>query len=185
VGGNEGIIKNYPKCKVYFGLEQELFIDQYKIVSHFTPGHCAEHFVYEITHSLNTHEHYIFTGDLWFQGGVGRCMRDGNPHDLANSLIKIKQLMTPVTLFYPGHDYLVSNLRFANAFSFFKKQIENVNMANKPNGELLHNTITFEEKYNLFLWVLNEENWKSIPENERESSPLEQFKKLRFLKDQL
>lgn len=73
-----------------------------------TPGHTMSH-VCLLSH---TDQPALFSGDTLFNAGAGNCHNGGHPEELyetfANQLTKLRD----DTLIYPGHDYLVNNLRF-------------------------------------------------------------------------
>jgi len=194
IAGNKDLQNAYPNCKKYFGLNDvEISLgENFQLISHSTPGHCAEHYVYELiyneqntqnSNSNSNSKNVFFTGDLWFQAGIGRCMQGGNLEQLAASFLKIKKLMNKESLFYPGHDYLISNYQFARTISYFPHLNNELDFSLKTDGELICNNLDFEMKNNIFLWTLMEENWQKIPKKLQEKTPLDQFIKLRNLKD--
>lgn len=76
-----------------------------------TPGHTMSH-VCLLSH---TDIPALFCGDTLFNAGAGNCHHGGHPAELyatfANQLTKLPDH----TLVYPGHDYIVNNLRFTLA----------------------------------------------------------------------
>jgi hydroxyacylglutathione hydrolase len=70
------------------------------------PGHTAGHIAY-VGHGA------LFCGDTLFSGGCGRLF-EGTPEQMVSSLAKLAQLPGE-TLVYCGHEYTVSNLKFALA----------------------------------------------------------------------
>lgn len=168
-------IKEYYNCPVIMGSIPTEISNALKIESHFTPGHCSQHYVYSFLQ-----KHY-FMGDLLFQGGVGRCQLGGDAQTLANSLKKIIQLAALKAEWYPGHDYWNTNYSFASEYDFFTKQIETLPV--HQQGELTHNTFEFEVKHNIFLWCLDESNWQTIQHPIKGHSPEKCFINLREAKD--
>ncbi|HZT89590.1 MAG TPA: hydroxyacylglutathione hydrolase [Stellaceae bacterium] len=73
-----------------------------------TPGHTMSH----ICVRSHTDQPALFCGDTLFNAGAGNCHNGGHPNALygtfANQLAKLPEN----TLIYPGHDYIVNNLRF-------------------------------------------------------------------------
>ena len=69
-----------------------------------TPGHSREHMTYVVQDAA-------FTGDALFGGGCGRIF-GGTHQQMYHSLQKIASL-SPSTRLYVGHEYTLSNLRFA------------------------------------------------------------------------
>jgi hydroxyacylglutathione hydrolase len=70
------------------------------------PGHTAGHIAY-VGHGA------LFCGDTLFSAGCGRLF-EGTPEQMVASLAKLAQLPDE-TLVYCGHEYTVSNLKFALA----------------------------------------------------------------------
>src|SRR5919112_3832878 len=73
-----------------------------------TPGHCADHVSYWFAG-----ERVVFAADTLFTLGCGRVL-EGPYADLWHSLQRIAALPDDVSV-YCGHDYTVSNARFALA----------------------------------------------------------------------
>jgi hydroxyacylglutathione hydrolase len=73
-----------------------------------TPGHCADHVTYWFEEPR-----LIFAGDTLFTLGCGRVM-EAEPEVLWRSLIRFDALPDE-TQVYSGHDYVLSNARFARA----------------------------------------------------------------------
>ena len=84
-----------------------------------TPGHTAEHVSFIVTHVTpeSTKTPLLFTGDTLFVGGCGRLLDQsagelGSAETLFYSLQKLINLPNE-TLLFCGHEYTVSNLKFA------------------------------------------------------------------------
>ncbi|GJD98554.1 hydroxyacylglutathione hydrolase [Methylobacterium isbiliense] len=73
-----------------------------------TPGHCADHVTYWFER-----ERLVFAGDTLFTLGCGRVM-ESPPEVLWRSLSRFLPLPDE-TAIYSGHDYVLSNARFALA----------------------------------------------------------------------
>lgn len=71
-----------------------------------TPGHCADHVSFWFADDA-----VLFAGDTIFTLGCGRVL-EGSYEDLWRSLQRIAGL-PPRTRLYTGHDYVLSNGRFA------------------------------------------------------------------------
>ena len=71
-----------------------------------TPGHTAGHIVYYFPKSG-----VLFAADTLFALGCGRLLERG-PQDMHGSLARLAQL-PPETAVYCGHEYTLSNARFA------------------------------------------------------------------------
>lgn len=70
------------------------------------PGHTAGHIAY-VGHGA------LFCGDTLFSAGCGRLF-EGTPEQMVGSLAKLAELPAD-TLVYCGHEYTLSNLKFALA----------------------------------------------------------------------
>ncbi|MBH0238041.1 hydroxyacylglutathione hydrolase [Methylobrevis albus] len=71
-----------------------------------TPGHTAGHLSYHLPEIAA-----VFTGDTLFALGCGRLF-EGTPADMWASLLRLAAL-PPETAVYCGHEYTLSNARFA------------------------------------------------------------------------
>lgn len=71
-----------------------------------TPGHTVGHIAYHLPK-----EKVLFAGDTLFSLGCGRLF-EGSPEHMFNSLQKLAKL-PPETSLYCGHEYTLSNGRFA------------------------------------------------------------------------
>ncbi len=73
-----------------------------------TPGHTMTH-VCLLAHGS---EAALFSGDTLFNAGVGNCRNGGDPELLYSTCHTLLQRLPASTKVYPGHDYLMNNLRF-------------------------------------------------------------------------
>jgi hydroxyacylglutathione hydrolase len=73
-----------------------------------TPGHTMSH-VCLLSH---TDQPALFSGDTLFNAGAGNCHNGGHPEELYETFENQLSKLRDDTLIYPGHDYLVNNLRF-------------------------------------------------------------------------
>lgn len=76
----------------------------------YVPGHTDTHMAYLLAHQGQRH---VFCGDTLFSAGCGRVFT-GTMEQLFHSLRRFDTLPEN-TLFYPAHEYTLSNLRFAHA----------------------------------------------------------------------
>ena len=72
-----------------------------------TPGHCPDHIAY-----WSKADRVVFAGDTLFALGCGRVLGGCTPAELHASLQKLKA-MPDETQVYCGHEYTLSNARFA------------------------------------------------------------------------
>ena len=73
-----------------------------------TPGHTMSH----ICLLSHTDQPALFSGDTLFNAGAGNCHNGGHPEELFETFERQLATLRDDTLIYPGHDYLVNNLRF-------------------------------------------------------------------------
>lgn len=76
-----------------------------------TPGHtfCHTCLLFEGNGTANP---AIFSGDTLFNAGVGNCFNGGDPEVLYNTFVEQIFTLSDNTDIYPGHDYIVDNLKF-------------------------------------------------------------------------
>ena len=73
-----------------------------------TPGHTMSH----ICLLSRTSPPALFCGDTLFNAGAGNCHNGGHPEELYETFARQLATLPDDTRIYPGHDYLVNNLRF-------------------------------------------------------------------------
>ena len=73
-----------------------------------TPGHTMSH----ICLRSRTDTPAIFCGDTLFNAGAGHCKGGGHPDSLYSTFASQLATLPNETLIYPGHDYIVNNLKF-------------------------------------------------------------------------
>lgn len=73
-----------------------------------TPGHTMSH----ICLLSKTDRPALFSGDTLFNAGAGNCHNGGHPNELYETFTNQLEKLPGDTLVYPGHDYLINNLRF-------------------------------------------------------------------------
>ena len=73
-----------------------------------TPGHTMCH----ICLLSHTEQPALFSGDTLFNAGAGNCHNGGHPEELYETFTRQLERLGEDTLLYPGHEYLVNNLRF-------------------------------------------------------------------------
>ncbi|WP_037587591.1 hydroxyacylglutathione hydrolase [Stenoxybacter acetivorans] len=120
IGGVAALKARYPQCTVYgnaawgadcvVGEGDVIHAGECTAEVWLIPGHTAAHLAYLVCDHAQTH---VFCGDTLFSAGCGRVF-DGTVNDLFNSLQRFNRLPEN-TLFYPAHEYTLSNLRFSQA----------------------------------------------------------------------
>ncbi|MBM6593374.1 hydroxyacylglutathione hydrolase [Microvirga pudoricolor] len=113
-----------------------------------TPGHCSDHVSYWFAA-----DRVLFCGDTLFTLGCGRVL-DGSYPDLWHSLQRLAALPEEASV-YSGHDYVLSNGRFALAVepgnAALKARMEEAETARAEGTFLVPSTIGAERATNPFL----------------------------------
>ena len=73
-----------------------------------TPGHTMCH----ICLLSHTDQPALFSGDTLFNAGAGNCHNGGHPAEMYETFRNQLEGLADDTLLYPGHDYLINNLKF-------------------------------------------------------------------------
>ena len=147
------------------------------------PGHTLDHIGF---YSAEANNPILFCGDTLFAGGCGRIF-EGTYEQMFNALKKITKLPTNTNI-YCGHEYTLSNLKFALEADDTNKELieEFKKVENKINSNIpsLPTTLDKELKVNPFLRCdnINIQN-KIIEKFKVSNSELEVFTALRKWKD--
>ena len=150
-----------------------------------TPGHTMSH-ICVLSH---TDQPALFSGDTLFNAGVGNCHNGGHPCELYETFANQLERLDDSTRIYPGHDYLINNLKFTldrepdnSAASQILGQFEHQD----PNKALV-TTIAQEREINTFFRLQSPgviaRLQESFPEIGDTPSPKEVFLKLRELRN--
>ncbi len=75
-----------------------------------TPGHTSSHLCLLVQE--NDRAIGILSGDTLFNAGVGNCHNGGDPETLYETIVEQIYPLADEVVIYPGHDYLLNNLRF-------------------------------------------------------------------------
>lgn len=78
-----------------------------------TPGHTAAHLCLLSIRSTARESAAFFSGDTLFNAAAGNCRNGGDVSDLYGTFNTVITGLDDSTLLYPGHDYLLNNIRFA------------------------------------------------------------------------
>lgn len=125
---------------------------EWVLKSLYTPGHTMSHLCLLLEKSGAPYA--IFTGDCFFNAGVGNCHNGGNPEVLFETINTIFSKFPDELLIYPGHEYLKRNLEFTEncepknlkAHEFLKK-LEGINL----DEVFFINSMKIEREINTFL----------------------------------
>ena len=147
------------------------------------PGHTLDHIGF---YSANANNPILFCGDTLFAGGCGKIF-EGTYEQMFHALKKITKLPTNTNI-YCGHEYTLSNLKFALEADDTNKELieEFKKVENKINSNIpsLPTTLDKELKVNPFLRCdnINIQN-KIIEKFNVSNNELEVFTALRKWKD--
>ncbi|MDC0511223.1 hydroxyacylglutathione hydrolase [Pelagibacteraceae bacterium] len=192
VGGNEDLKRKYGSTVLGFegdenripGIDrvlkdkQEFKIGNLNLTVIFIPGHTRGHIAFYLEK-----EKTVFTGDTLFSLGCGRVF-EGTCEQMLQSLNKLKNLPKD-TKVYCGHEYTYKNLEFCLKFNpnniLLKKKREIIELNLNNKKPTIPSTIGDEIKTNIFFRFNDPDVKKAI--NLENSSDIEIFTKLRYLKD--
>ncbi|CAK8695928.1 hydroxyacylglutathione hydrolase, mitochondrial-like [Clavelina lepadiformis] len=165
-GGNEDIIAKVKGLTVYGGdtriagvttpLAHDFCfkIGSLSVRSLFTPCHTSGHICYFV--ESNEEPAAVFTGDTLFLAGCGKFF-EGTPSEMYHALVNILSKLPSNTKVYCGHEYSVSNLKYAKFAEPDNPSVQNkLQWAMKQRMENLPtipSTIGEELEYNPFMRV--------------------------------
>lgn len=190
--GLRGIINTHDHCDHYSGNEELISLFHCPVMSHpdahiplknknlsdqeviyqsgdwalkclYTPGHTLTHLCVVLEQRGRTFA--IFTGDCFFNAGVGNCHNGGDPEILYQTITQHFNQLSDDVLVYPGHDYLKRNLEFTknvepqneNAQAILQK-LENINL---DETHFVH-SMKVEREINTFLRLEEPELQKNL-----------------------
>lgn len=147
-----------------------------------SPGHTSSHSSFYFYSKVH---HYLFSGDTIFNGGVGNLKdQSSNSDQLYNSVKKLK-LLPGRTKLYPGHDYHINNLYFAQFVDSKGIHYESwlKGLLKSPDKKPIV-SLKDENQMNIFFRV-NEDRLQEIlnKRNQKVNSQKSAFFELRNLKD--
>jgi len=133
-----------------------------------TPGHTFCHTCLYYM-GANDDAPALFCGDTLFNAGVGNCHNGGNPQTMYQTFAQQLFVLPDATRIYPGHDYIVNNLRFTldREPSNAAAQSLLIALEQWPSEKHFISNIAMERLVNTFFRLNNQE----IIELLRESSP--------------
>ncbi len=150
-----------------------------------TPGHTMSH----ICLLSHTDQPALFSGDTLFNAGAGNCHHGGHPNELYETFTEQLAKLTDDTLIYPGHDYLINNLKFT-----LDRESDNQAAAdmistyeNQDPDNALVTSLAQEREINTFFRLRSpsvirrlQDNYSDIPDD---PEPREVFLRLRELRN--
>jgi hydroxyacylglutathione hydrolase len=150
-----------------------------------TPGHTMSH-VCLLTH---TEQPALICGDTLFNAGAGNCHNGGHPNELYETFARQLDKLADDTLIYPGHDYMVNNLRFT-----LDREPDNARarqllaeVESQDPADAMVSTLGLEKEINTFFRLRSPsviaELRKSFPDLPDKPDPRTVFLKLRELRN--
>lgn len=143
-----------------------------------TGGHTMDHICYYVDYKG---ERAVFTGDCLFSSGCGRFF-EGTPSDMWNALSKLLKLPEDTNVYF-GHEYTVSNLKFAESVEPDNKDIAEKMKWAKEVGVTTPSTIGNEKLTNPFMRANLPEVAKLVVKKPEETSVVDVLGTLRQMKD--
>lgn len=166
-GGNEELISLTGKLPVYGGDDRigaltnkitdgdQFTIGSLKVRCMFTPCHTSGHICYYVT-GPSGEQPAVFTGDTLFVGGCGKFF-EGNGSQMYTALVDKLGSLPKDTKVYCGHEYTLSNLKFASHVEpnseAIKSKMEWATNQRSRNEPTIPSTIGVEFEYNPFMRV--------------------------------
>ena len=142
------------------------------------PGHTSIHLAYYFPE-----EKWLFSGDALFVGGCGRLF-EGTPEQMWTSLSKIKELPDDTEI-YCGHEYTLSNLRFAASIEPKNKavaeRLKEVTQLRDQGKPTIPSTLAVEKITNPFLRA--DDPLLADALEMSDASPVDRFAEIRSRKD--
>lgn len=125
-----------------------------------TPGHTMSH----LCLLSKSPTPALFSGDTLFNAGVGNCHGGGHPEALFETFDQCFSELDDHTLVYPGHDYIINNLRFTLDREPTNKRAAELldSVIDQDPNQPLVTTIALEKQVNCFLRLDNPEIIKNI-----------------------
>ena len=148
-----------------------------------TPGHTSAH----VCLLSEQGEPALFCGDTLFNASAGNCRNGGNIDDLYQTFIDQLAKIPDDTRIYPGHDYMVTNLKFSQqrepGNTFAAKLLAEAEMLTPDDRTVT--TIGIEKQINPFFRLGNEEIIRSLQSefSDQKTDPKSVFVGLRSLRD--
>lgn len=194
-GGNEQLKKTRPDVQIFGGIADSVpFADVnladgqvvpidlgegVRVTSLETPCHTRGHVLYLVESAKGR---VVFTGDTLFVGGCGRFF-EGSPEQMHRALISVIGNMPDDTLVYCGHEYTVSNLKFAVAVepdnAALQEELERALRLRGEDKDTVPTTIGKEKQINPFMRVQQE----SVKRFAGKEDPVEVMGALRIAKN--
>ena len=152
-----------------------------KITCMLTPGHTMGHISYFAEH--DNHK-VVFTGDCLFVGGVGKFF-EGTAADMHGALFDKLAKLPRETLVYCGHEYTLSNYKFALSVDGQNSDLINANNRAKALRAEGHPTIpsTLEQEFRTNPFMRVHDKFVQASCGEGSSDPVQIMQNVRDMKN--
>lgn len=162
VGSDERI----PAMTKKMGHDEEFTVGTLKIKALFTPCHTTGHLLFYVTDSAKPEQPAsLFSGDTLFVAGCGRFF-EGTGEQMNYALNKVIASLPSNTEIYVGHEYTVSNLKFAQHCEPNNKDVADKladSQAKRQEGKFtVPTTVADELKFNPFMRLHSAELRKTL-----------------------
>lgn len=150
-----------------------------------TPGHTMSH----ICLLSHTEQPALFSGDTLFNAGAGNCHNGGHPAELYETFERQLGELAEDTLIYPGHEYLINNLKFTLDREPDNEAARQMirDYENQDPDQALVTTLAIERQINTFFRLQSPgvvaRLQEQFPEIGDSPSPKDVFLKLRELRN--
>ncbi|KAI8145548.1 hydroxyacylglutathione hydrolase, partial [Fennellomyces sp. T-0311] len=189
-GGNAALLEKFPGLPCYGGSsnveaanhivknEDPVKVGDLKVVPLETYCHTMDHICYYVQ---DNDQRAVFTGDCIFSSGCGRFF-EGTPADMWKSISTIAKLPDNTQVYF-GHEYTISNLRFAQHVEPENREIqEKMAWANRT-ACTTPSTIQNEKLTNPFFRVESDSVQDNVLGQGKRASAEEVLGKVRQMKD--
>lgn len=183
VKGNPGL-QSVFKCSTLTAHDHQIQLpDQHLIKFIKTPGHAPEHLAFSWQRGEEVLA--LFSGDTLFNSGVGNCKGGGGSIDALFETTRHLQKLSDTVVLYPGHDYVLKNLQFAQSCEPENKDIdEALRLIKETDTEAgIQWTIGQEKKVNPFFRLNSLELRERVMHDQKQDEQKDLFIKLRKLRD--
>ena len=149
-----------------------------------TPGHTMSH-ICVLAHGDRP---ALFCGDTLFNAGAGNCHNGGHPNELYNTFAGQLSKLPEETLVYPGHDYIVNNLKFTLSREPDNAKAQEMlpQMERQDPRRALVTTLAQEKEFNTFFRLSSpsvirklREAFPDLPENPDQKTVFLKLRELR------
>lgn len=151
---NQKLLDEYDVKEVKFS-DKDIFelSPTEKIEAYYTPGHLDPHYCFKL---YNDDKPFgVITGDVLFNCGIGNA-RQGDVNVLYETISNIVMKFEDELMVYPSHDYLLTNLKFAQTVEKNnpirdKLLTEKESIDEQVEYHQADHTMSFEKEINPFL----------------------------------